>query len=301
MLSSVTAGIVSPGELGSAVGKLLNGLGVRVVTTLHGRSQRTARQAREAKLTVLDSLAEVVKRADIFISSVPPAGARAIADQYVELAELAPKDAIYVDINSIGPELVTSLAEKISTTHRRFVDASVHGQATNLAGGATLYLSGQVAEVSGLFSGAMRVVDLGPHSGRASAMKMLLGGLSKGMCALFLESAMLARRQEIVAEFNAEAKQFYPGLVSALERMLPTYPKHVIRRVSEMRQLEQTSLVAGQRPRIATAVADLLQELGRAELESSPDIRWTIASLVEKLAEYEFLAGDVPATQSGCV
>ena len=67
-----TVGIVSPGAMGSAVGGALLRGGARVVATVAGRSERTARLADEAGLELLPSLADVVREADIVLSIVPP-------------------------------------------------------------------------------------------------------------------------------------------------------------------------------------------------------------------------------------
>jgi hypothetical protein len=60
VLHDPTVGILYPGEMGAALGRLLREDGVRVVTTLEGRSPRTRRLCAEAGLSVLGSLAEVL-------------------------------------------------------------------------------------------------------------------------------------------------------------------------------------------------------------------------------------------------
>src|SRR5947209_1060988 len=100
--AAFTIGILYPGELGAALGRLLAGAGLAVVTTVEGRSPRTIALCREAGLPVVPSAQEVVERADLVLSVVPPARALDVARR---VAELRTKNArpIYVDLNSISP------------------------------------------------------------------------------------------------------------------------------------------------------------------------------------------------------
>jgi 3-hydroxyisobutyrate dehydrogenase-like beta-hydroxyacid dehydrogenase len=292
-------GILYPGELGAALGKLLLSRGASVVTTLEGRSQRTAQHCLTAGFTTLSSLEEVIRQSDIVISLVPPAAAEDVAEHYFALANLAPANALYLEANSISPNLAISLAHKAANCGRDFVDASIHGPAKNLAEAGTLYLSGpRAAEVARLWEGAMRVRVLGAEPGRASAMKMILAGISKGICALYLEAAMLARRQGLATELNSEASRFYPGLLSAVERMLPTYPRHAGRRATEMHELEETALSVGQEPCMFAAIHRLLAELAEVPFDGATDENWTVASVLDHLAKFEFLTGESSAQQT---
>src|SRR5205085_2458241 len=93
--------------------------------------------------------------------------------------------------------------------------------------------------------------------GNASAMKMLLSGLSKGICALYTELAFAARNQGMLAEFNQAAGEIYPGVMTLVDRMLPTYAQHAARRATETREVEETAISAGVDPRVLTAVREL--------------------------------------------
>ncbi|MGH7192190.1 MAG: NAD(P)-binding domain-containing protein, partial [Candidatus Saccharimonadales bacterium] len=239
MEGSPTVGVLYPGEMGAAFAGLLLARGVRVVTTLGGRSERTVRLAREAGVVVLNSLAEVVRQSQVVVCLVAPSAAAETADAYCELAHLSPPSAIYVDANSIGPELAKLLAAKLAHVGRGFVDAAINGLAENISTGGTLYLSGpRAAEIAGIVGNAMRVRILGPDPGQASAMKMLLGGLSKGLCALFVELATMAQRRDVLPQMLEACSMIYPGIMTVIDRMLPTYSRHAGRRATEMGELE---------------------------------------------------------------
>ena len=68
-----TVGIVSPGAMGSAVGAAYRAAGNRVVTTVDGRSRRTAALAEQAGLELLPDLDAVVGESELVLSIVPPA------------------------------------------------------------------------------------------------------------------------------------------------------------------------------------------------------------------------------------
>jgi 3-hydroxyisobutyrate dehydrogenase-like beta-hydroxyacid dehydrogenase len=174
----------------------------------------------------------------------------------------------------------------------------VNGLAKNLTTTATLYLSGpRAAEVAGLVGGlvggGMRVNMLGDRPGRASAMKMLLSGLSKGVCALFVETALVAKRQGMLPEMVEAYGQIYPGVTAVVDRMLPTYARHAGRRAAEMGELEQTALAAGLEPCVLAAVARLHEMLAR--LDFGPPVEpgdSAVTSMIERLAAEGLLAAE---------
>src|SRR5258705_252172 len=75
--------LISPGDMGQAVGALLARGGVRVLTCLAGRSERTRALARAAGFTEIATLEALVRESEVLLSIVPPAqagaGARDVA------------------------------------------------------------------------------------------------------------------------------------------------------------------------------------------------------------------------------
>ncbi len=260
-----TVGLLYPGEMGAALSSLLRRRGTPVVTTVCGRSAATARRAAEGGAVVVGCLADVVRASDVVFSVIVPSAAEEVAHQYAELAHLAPAGAVFVDANSIAPDKAAAMARRLESRGRSFVDASINGLAKNLATSGTLFLSGpRAGEIERLFAGAVRVRVLGNAVGRASAMKMLLGGLSKGICALFAELALLAERQGMLEEMLDATATTYAGVAAVAERMLPTYARHAGRRATEMEELEATARAAGLEPCVITAVRELHERFARA-------------------------------------
>jgi 3-hydroxyisobutyrate dehydrogenase-like beta-hydroxyacid dehydrogenase len=288
--------ILYPGEMGAALAARLHAQGHRVFTTLQDRGDATARRCHAAGIEVLPSLADVVHHADVVFSIVPPAAAEDMAGTYCDLAHLAPAGAVYVDVNSIGPELIRAMDARVTAAGRSFVDAAINGLAKNLTTTATLFLSGARApEIAQLFAppAGPRVQVLGAEPGNASAMKMLLSGLSKGICALYTELALAARSQGMVDEFNRAAAQIYPGVMTLVERMLPTYAQHAARRATETREVEETAKAVGVDPRVLTAVRELHDLLAAVPFGGSSSA--TVASLIEHLAAHQLLTAEPSA------
>jgi 3-hydroxyisobutyrate dehydrogenase-like beta-hydroxyacid dehydrogenase len=285
--------------MGASLGRALMSREVRVVTTLAGRGHATRRRCADTGIEALPSLGDVARVADVVLSVVPPAAAEEVAEEYGRCAGLAPQGAIYVDANSIAPDLAISIGRRIADLGLDFVDASVNGLAANLSTTGTLYLSGTcAARIVALFDNATRVRVLGEDPGQASAMKMLLAGLSKGVCALYLELALAACGMGLADALTTEAARIYPGISALIHRMLPTYAQHAARRATETAEVERTAQAAGLDPIVLTAVRQAHERLAAAIVERPADPSVTsVEQFVQHLAEGESLARAVAVDQ----
>src|SRR6267154_2109103 len=182
-----TIGILYPGEMGSSFGKLLCEAGFRVITTIEGRSARTHRLCHESGLSVVDSLGEVLELSDVVISLVSPGAALSVAREVAANLDGSSRSLLYIDANSISPMTVTRISEVLCHGTIDFVDASVIGLASQLRQRGTLYLSGSRAkELSGQFEPTLHVKVVGDVPGQASALKMIVSGIPKGLSGLFI-------------------------------------------------------------------------------------------------------------------
>jgi 3-hydroxyisobutyrate dehydrogenase-like beta-hydroxyacid dehydrogenase len=285
--STVTVGILYAGELGSTLGRLLRQGGLTVVTTLEDRSLRTADLCRPAGLCILPSLSDVLSRADILLSLVSPSAAVALAECYRANRPAAAPAQVYVDINSIAPDTAQKIAKVLDVPGVTFVDGAVHGLASALPERGTLYLSGQAAPVvAELFGRCLRVRVLGSEPGRASAFKMLISGLNKGVVALFVELALAARQAGMLDELLLCYRDVYPGIMGLVDRLLPTYPQHAGRRGDELQEVERALQGLGVEPRLAGAARRLTQELADARLQQQCEAghAWSVLEVLEAFA-----------------
>jgi 3-hydroxyisobutyrate dehydrogenase-like beta-hydroxyacid dehydrogenase len=282
-LHESTIGILYPGEMGSSFGKLLCEAGFRVITTVEGRSPRTHRLCHECGLSIVDSLGEVLERSDVVISLVSPGAALSVARDVAANRDGSSRSLLYIDANSISPMTVARISEVLCHVTIDFVDASIFGLASQLRQRGTLYLSGSRAkELSGQFEPIMRVKVVGDMPGQASALKMIVSGIPKGLSALFLETMLFAQDLHLLNEAIEACDEIYPSIMEVIRRMLPTYPQHAARRCEELQEVEETMLISGLTPRIVRAVREVTSALAGAGWPDQPQ-QWTITEMMEEI------------------
>jgi len=283
--SVTTIGVLYPGELGSVLAKSLTARGYRVVTTLAGRSPRTVRLCTAGDIEILASLAEVKEVANIILSTVVPAAATRVAESYCVCGPRTDQ-ALYVDLNSISPMTAGHIVSQLSAARVDCVDGTIHGLAAQLHQRGTLYLSGDQAErIAALFDGVLRTKLLSPVPGAASAFKMMLGGMSKGLVALFMELCLAARAADVLDELLADFDYYYPGVMTVMQRLLPTYPLHASRRADELLEVQRTMLHQGLEANMVGAAQRLIAAIGDMQLSERPNDEspWEIRDIVEQV------------------
>ncbi|MGB1706735.1 MAG: hypothetical protein ACPHF4_02805, partial [Rubripirellula sp.] len=78
------------------------------------------------------------------------------------------------------------------------------------------------ADIGRLYTGLIRIDNLGPQTEQATYMKLLMGGQSKSLCVLFLELANVAAKLGMLDSFLAEQRAFYPAIFNVLAERLQT-------------------------------------------------------------------------------
>ena len=303
-LNQTTIGVLYPGEMGSTFARLLAENGFRVVTTLEGRSLRTQRLCHDAGLRVLDSVGRVLECADILFSFVPPGAALQVSGNVAALVRGDSRRLLYVDANSISPMTAVKISELLRVESVDFVDASIHGLASRLKQAGVLYLSGARAEeLSDQFGSSLRVKVVGVAPGQASAVKMVLSCLAKGLIGLSSEVMLFAREMGLLDEALEICNESYPGLLEAVKRMLPTYPQHAARRGEELQEIEETMLLNGVAPRVLGAVREVIASLAEVDWPKNAEYhRWAITEIIEEIYRNHLLhASRRPGTTAEAV
>ena len=142
-----TIGIVSPGAMGSGLGRSWQAGGARVVCTVNGRSERTRRLAEG--LEWLPDLAAVVRAADVVVSVGPPDAAPELAAAIADACRHAQVTPLVADVNAIAPSTMTRVAAELTRAGCDVVDGAISGPPPRGDGTSrtTLYLSGPSAAV----------------------------------------------------------------------------------------------------------------------------------------------------------
>ena len=122
-----TIAILSPGDMGHAVGRTLSEKGLRVVTCLEGRSTRTRGLAEAAGLIDLPSLEAMVTETDLVLSIMPPSAAVDVARSVAIAMSAVGRRPAYADCNAISPATTSKIASEIGICGGPFIDAGIVG------------------------------------------------------------------------------------------------------------------------------------------------------------------------------
>jgi 3-hydroxyisobutyrate dehydrogenase-like beta-hydroxyacid dehydrogenase len=261
-----TVAVVSPGAMGSAMADALGRGGMRVVATLAGRSERTARLAGAAPLELLPDLRAVVRETDVVLSIVPPEVALVVAAEIVLAAAEQDVSPLLVDLNAIAP----ATAREIAASGADLVDGSISGPPPWRPDTTRMYLSGpRAAEIAALpFDGVDRIV-VGDEVGLASAVKMSTASVYKGSSALLAHALLAAHANGVLEHVVADLRAAAPELVEGVERRLAMAATKAHRYVGEMREIAATQESAGLTPALFDTMAEVYERLAETPLGSA--------------------------------
>ena len=288
MLSTV--GILSPGDMGHTVGGVLRQNGLRVITCLEGRSQRTRQLAEKAGIVDVPTYPQFVTEADLILSIMVPAQAMSAASVVAETLQQVDTTLTYTDCNAIAPQTVRKLGETITSGGGTFVDASIIGPPPRTPGATRFYASGPDLEVfSELNNYGLDVRALGEEIGLASAIKMCYASLTKGLTALCTELLTAASVLGVSDALTAEFQLSQSALFERMEGGLPGMPPKARRWIGEMEEISATFAHVGLTPNILTGAADMYRFVGDTHLADLPpearDEFPNLAELIEILAK----------------
>jgi len=267
-----TVGILSPGDMGHGVGRALRECnGLRVVTDLSGRSDRTRGLAVAAGFEDLGSLDAVVEASDILLSIMPPAAAEGFA---AELAGRIGADGpVFADMNAVAPETVRRIAARFPAD--RFVDGGIVGPSPKGPKPTRFYVSGAPAAVMEvLASDRIAVRPLGPEIGRASAQKMLYSALNKGYWALQAAVLTAAERAGLSDELRAELAFSQPDVLARMEDRIGLLPADAHRFHPEMAEIASFFEGLGMTTGFHRGAEDLFRLLARTPLAEETKETW---------------------------
>ena len=294
-----TIAIISPGNMGHAVGRVLGSRGFDVVTALADRTPRTRGLAAQAGIRDLGDFEAVVAAADLVLSILPPAAAETAAETATAAMIAAGVAPLYADCNAIAPATTRRIASLVGRAGAVFIDAGIiggppvpaHGSASGT--GTRLYASGAAASLlAPLDGGGLEVCNLGGEIGRASALKMCYAAATKGTVALQFAQLAAARQLGVAEPLAGELERSQGATYAALRRRLPALPAKAPRWVEEMRQISATFEavgVPGDLHRGAAALYELLSATPFADepeeaVDTSRSLETTVAALAQVCA-----------------
>ena len=229
--------VIAPGNMGAAVAKRLTEHKVTVLTVLNGRSEASAKRARDAGMQAVEE--QKVTEADYLLSIVPPGDALALAKRLSGALTAANKKPIYVECNAVSPQTMNQIAQVIAGTGCAFVGAGIIGPPPKPGTTNTkFYASGPAApEFAKLndYGLIVRVLD-GPLTA-ASALKMSYAGVTKGFTALSAAMMLAATRGGSAEALRTELAESQPGLLAFMTKMTPPMYSKAYRWVAELDEI----------------------------------------------------------------
>jgi 3-hydroxyisobutyrate dehydrogenase-like beta-hydroxyacid dehydrogenase len=265
----VTIGIVSPGAMGSALGRAWAAGGARVVATVEGRSDRTRGLAHGLEL--LPTLADVVAAADIVVTVCPPAAAGAVLADIVESA--GDHRPVLADLNAVSPDTMAELERRAAGAGFDLVDGSISGGPPSPGGDTLVYLSGQRAGLlADVAADGIRARVVGDRVGTASAVKMCTASVYKGTTAVWAQALQTAYALGVLDVVLDDLREEHDDEVARAGRRIAVSTSKAQRFVGEMEQISATQQAAGASGELFAGMASVYRRLATTDLATlSPE------------------------------
>jgi len=280
-----TVAILSPGDMGHAVGQLLREHELKVVTCLTGRSQRTKDLAELAGIADVPDLNDMVAQSQIILSISVSEMVPSICQQVADAIKATNANVLFAECNAISPQLSRQMEPIITEAGGRYIDASIVGGPPLNGSSPRFYASGDnTAEFEGLANFGLDVRTAGTEVGQASGIKMCYAAMTKGSSALYSELLMAAEMMGLSDFVIAEFQSSQPAVLQRMERGLPGVPAKARRWVSEMEEIKDTFEHLGLTPHLFQGVADMYRMIGSTSMgDETPQTRDGDRSLEETI------------------
>jgi len=287
-----TVAILSPGDMGHSVGKVLGDHGIDVITSLAGRSDRTARLAEAAGIRDVQSLESVVLQADLILSILVPSDALGLTQQVVSALRDTGTVTPFADCNAVSPQTAKLMDAALTSVGAPFIDASIIGPPPGKGQAPRFYVSGKWAPMMSELDGmGIEVRDLRTCIGRASGIKMCYAAMTKGTSALHVALLTAAEVMGLTDQLRAELKYSQPGLYDQMESQIPGLPVKAMRWIGEMEEIADTFDSLGITPLFHRASADVYRAVAETPfaedtpetVDESRNLAQTIAAIAAPL------------------
>ena len=288
--------ILSPGDMGHAVGRALSEHGFDILTHLEGRSQRTCALAKDAGFRISATLNELIHEADLLLSILVPASAETVAKEIARSLQETGETTLITDCNAISPMRSERIGRTIESAGGRYIDASIIGHPPGRDVPPRFYVSGQYADALLALDGkGIAVKVLGGDVGRASGIKMCYAALTKGTSTLQVALLTVAESLGLSSELHEELAYSQKAALRSMESGIPRLPPNAHRWIGEMEEIATTFAAQGVTPNFhlgAAAIYRLLEQTPYAiespeNIDSNRTLTQTIAATVAQLSESE--------------
>ncbi|KAH7125851.1 phosphogluconate dehydrogenase [Dactylonectria macrodidyma] len=242
-------GVLSIGDMGLGIAKLLISEGYRVVTFAEDRSERTRDRARFNGVELLSSLGDFSSESDCVLSIVPPKDALATAQRVLDAIPQGREQPLYfLELNAISPGLSTQVKALFRDNENAvLIDGGIIGGPPSPNADATtewkcpsLVLSGPNKLPYPDLTLTLNMKHVSPKIGAASGLKMCFASMTKGFIALAIESFVTADSLGVLPELRREMEIHNSQGLAIAEKGVTGMPPKAYRWVYEMQQIAAT-------------------------------------------------------------
>ncbi|KAB5580325.1 putative Phosphogluconate dehydrogenase [Coniochaeta sp. 2T2.1] len=247
-----TVAILSIGDMGAGIARLLVAKGFRIVTDVTGRSQDTISRAQSAGVDLLP-LSDIVVQAQTILSIVPPSDAKSTAHSVLSALLSAPQTRdeplVYVDLNAVSPSSARALDESFAPHSGvvKFVDGAIIGGPPSLpdSGPGEEWPIPQIptsgpTHLPEVLASALGSYHISQQIGSASGLKMCFASLTKGFTAIAIQAFTTAQRLGVMEHLMCAVETTIPGMKGRVERGITGMPPKAYRWVREMEEIAAT-------------------------------------------------------------
>ena len=263
-----TIAIMSPGNMGSAVGTVLGQNGYDVITCLAGRTEYTRNLAAQAGMGDAESLDALVGEADLVLSILDPAKAVPVAGEIAAAMERCGARPAYADCNATSPATAGQLHGIVEGAGAAFIDVGIIGGAPTGDGPGPMFCTSgpHGALMDELDGKGFRILNVGPDIGQGSAIKVCNGAWNKGAFALYTAVMMAAEHYGFVGHLRPRLPGSQAGTVELIDEAILRLPSLSGRYIGEMEQVAETFASIGLPPGMHQAAAELFRLLNDTPL-----------------------------------
>jgi len=286
-----TVGVMSPGDMGSGVGGALVRNGLRVITSLKGRSEASSTRAGEQGIVDVGSLDAVVASSDLMLSILVPSEALGFAASAAESIVRTNRHVAFADCNAVSPATGVKIGKIITAAGGMFIDAGIIGGSPRTGAIPRFYASGEHAGILAELDGkGISVPVMRGAVGRASGLKMLYAALTKGTAALHASTLMAAKSLGLFDDLIHELEQSQSGTLTAMGRV-NSISAQAFRWIGEMEEIASTFEDAGVTPNIHAGAAETFQKISDSSIgrervgtvDQDRTLEDTVAAMLVKL------------------
>lgn len=261
--------VMSPGNMGAAVGNMLGQNGYDVITCLTGRSDFTRKKAADAGMRDVATLEELVTEADLVLSILDPGKAVAIAQEIAAAMAASGSAPVFADCNATSPRTALELQGIIEGSGAKFIDVGIIGAAPKPGNFPDFCTSGPDAALLDELAGkGVGILNIGPEIGQGSAIKICNGAWNKGAFALYTAVMTAAEHYGFTEHLRGRLPGSQAGTVDLIDQAITRLPTLSGRYIGEMEQIAETFASIGLPSGFHDASAELFRLLNKTPMAS---------------------------------